>query len=259
MTREALPEYHIMPQLGSGALAKVHKLKRKSDAEMFAAKIVDRSLLRDKELSHINEYINHLKVNAHQNILTLHLRRQDDRYIYYVMDYIPGGDLYTIRTKISIEKVRDYIHQVAAALAYCHERKIIHNDVKLENVLISTDHKCVYLADFGYSVAPGQDYRICGTIDYYCPYKAEGVRYDNKTDIWALGIMYHELICGHTPFEKDTVVNTLLSIQMDPFVPTVKILQQDAQLITKMLDKNSTTRPTANEIVSMLSPVATQN
>lgn len=251
----AFPEYTVLTCIGEGALAKIYRVRRKADKELFAVKVISRKTLLCKGLSSSDEYVHHSRVSSHPNVVTLHERRTDLLYVYYLLDYIPGGNLYAIRKRVSVEAARSYARQIACALAHCHENDIIHNDVKLENVLVSKDQSTVYLADFGYSITSGQPRRMCGTIDYYCPYKAQNKLYDNKTDVWALGIIYHELLNkGKTPFEHEYIDQTLLQIRNDPYEPGDKMDPKDSEIISKMLCKTPSERPTAKNVVSMLKP-----
>lgn len=251
--RAAFPEYIVSSSIGTGGIATIYRVSRRVDGKLFAVKMISRNVLSRKRLTPSDEYVNHSKVSDHPNILTLHGQRTDEEYIYYLMDYIPGGDLFACHKHIPLAITRSYVRQIADALGYCHKNGIIHNDVKLENVLVSEDRTTVYLADFGYSVGENQGRRQCGTMDYYCPCKARGRQYDNKTDIWSLGIMYHELLCdGETPFEPYSTSRTMYSVVNDPFEPGDNIESKDAEILSKMLCKSSSARPTAKEIVSML-------
>jgi len=97
-----------------------------------------------------------------------------------------------------------YIASLAEALGYCHSKHVIHRDIKPENLLIGYKGE-LKIADFGWSVHAPSSRRttLCGTLDYLPPEMIENKDHDHTVDIWALGVLAYEFLCGHPPFEAE--------------------------------------------------------
>ncbi|QED40531.1 protein kinase-1 [Chrysodeixis includens nucleopolyhedrovirus] len=120
-----------------------------------------------------------------------------------IMDYIKGGDLFDLRrkhSKIPEEETKLIIGQLTEALMCLHKHRIIHNDVKLENVLY-VRHKQIYLCDYGLCQIMGTPSCYEGTIDYFSPEKIKRKPYDDSFDWWAVGVIAYELLSGRHPFQ----------------------------------------------------------
>ncbi|QEI03575.1 PK-1 [Rachiplusia nu nucleopolyhedrovirus] len=119
-----------------------------------------------------------------------------------IMDYVKGGDLFDLRKKhvrLPEEETQLIIGQLTEALMSLHKHRIIHNDVKLENVLYSR-HKQIYLCDYGLCQIMGNPSCYDGTTDYFSPEKIKKKPYDGSFDWWAVGVLTYELLSGRHPF-----------------------------------------------------------
>jgi aurora kinase len=159
---------------------------------------------------------------AHKNILKLLSWFHDATNIYLVLEYAPGGSLYSRLKKqkkgrFDEHTAAQYVAQVADALRYMHAKNIIHRDVKPENILLGL-HNEIKLADFGYSVHSESGFRstVCGTLDYLSPEVAVVMLrpgkskefYTKAIDQWSLGVLMYELLVGRAPFEMKSDVAT---------------------------------------------------
>ena len=119
------------------------------------------------------------------------------------MDYIQGEELWThLRdiTRFSEEQAKYYVAMIAMGIGYLHDMKLIHRDLKLENILMGDDGY-LYLSDFGLTTELSTDGniindRFCGTIDYIAPEILSGEKFGKPADWWALGVIAYELIVG---------------------------------------------------------------
>jgi len=97
-----------------------------------------------------------------------------------------------------------YVKQLAKALKYCHAKNVIHRDIKPENLLLGIKGD-LKIADFGWSVHTDSERRttLCGTLDYLPPEMISGKEHGNKVDLWSLGVLCYEFLCGYPPFEAE--------------------------------------------------------
>ena len=142
----------------------------------------------------------------HPNVIRLYGYFYDEKNIYVVLEYAQHGNLYQRlkREKCFVEdKARHIIRQIVHALIYMQDRNVIHRDIKPENILIMDLEKMhVKLCDFGWSTHTIDERRMtfCGTVDYVAPELIYQEPYDEKIDIWAVGILTYELLTGAAPF-----------------------------------------------------------
>jgi len=124
-----------------------------------------------------------------------------------VLEYAPQGELYGKLKKAGYfadDVAATYIYQMIDALQYCHARKVIHRDIKPENILTGYYNE-LKIADFGWSVHAPSSRRatMCGTLDYLPPEMVHHQPYNEKVDLWCLGVLAYEFLVGRPPFEND--------------------------------------------------------
>jgi len=146
------------------------------------------------------------RLELHPFIVQLHYALRRGQHVYFVMDFMPGGDLYTVMRNYQISKtgVLLYISCIALALKHCHSQRVVHRDLKPENVLLGADGH-VKLADFGLARVLEQGSSgtrsVCGTEVYTAPEMlARQEPYAFSVDYWQFGCFIYELFCGHSPF-----------------------------------------------------------
>jgi serine/threonine protein kinase len=176
------------------------------------------------------------------NVARLYGYFYDNEHIYLSVEYCDGGDLFTILTKagrLDFQTAARYLCQITNAVAHCHSRHIIHRDIKPENILVGVNGE-LKLADFGWSVHAPNSRRntICGTLDYLPPEMVVGKEYDEKVDVWTIGVLLYEFLVGSTPFEAPNQRATMyrirdVDLKFPYFVPPlardliIKFLQKD--------------------------------
>ncbi|XP_013793648.1 aurora kinase-like, partial [Limulus polyphemus] len=164
---------------------------------------VEHQLRREIEIQ------SHLK---HPNILQLYNYFYDDTRIFLILEFAARGELFKELQKcgkFDDKRAATYIAQLCHALLYCHEKKVIHRDIKPENLLLGLNGE-LKIADFGWSVHAPSSRRatMCGTLDYLPPEMIENKTYNEKVDLWSLGILCYEFLVGKPPFEMENVNDT---------------------------------------------------
>ena len=131
---------------------------------------------------------------------------QDERYLYLMLEYVPGGELFTyLRTvqNLKSEDARFYAAQVTLMFEYLHDRNIVYRDLKPENLLIDIKGN-LKLTDFGFAkVIDKRTYTLCGTPEYLAPEILLQKGHGKPVDWWCLGILIYEMIVGIDPFSDD--------------------------------------------------------
>lgn len=191
----------------------------------MALKVVNKGLL--EKFDFFSQMKKELEIQwrlRHPHIIRLHGYFYDEKSIYVVLEYAQYGNLYQRLKKdkfFAEDKARHIVKQIVSALIYMQERNVIHRDIKPENILIMDLEKMhVKLCDFGWSTHTIDERRMtfCGTVDYVAPELIYQEPYDEKIDVWAVGILAFELLTGAAPFtgqsERDTYSNiTNLDLQ----------------------------------------------
>ncbi|CAL5366894.1 unnamed protein product [Camellia sinensis] len=165
-----------------------------------------------------------------------------------ILEYAHRGELYRELRKtghLTEKQAATYIASLAQALAYCHEKDVIHRGIKPENLLL--DHEgCLNIADFGWSVqSTSKRHTMCGTLDYLAPEMLENKVHNYAVDNWTLGILCYEFLYGVPPFEAESQTDTFRSMEcnssninlicLEPFSSSVHIQQEDmSELRTKI-------------------------
>lgn len=208
--------FEIGKPLGKGKFGRVYLAKDKSTGFVCALKVQHKSeLVAGKIERQVRREIEIQSNLAHTNILRLYGHFHDAKRIFLILEFAAQGELYKhLRKAQRFQEWRaaQYIAQMTSALKYLHSKHIMHRDIKPENILVGI-HGEIKISDFGWSVHAPNNRRntMCGTLDYLPPEMVKpgshDSYYDEKVDIWSLGVLMYEFLCGEAPFE-DTPVMT---------------------------------------------------
>lgn len=242
-----IKDYIIGKRLGSGKFGRVYLAKEAKSGYPVAIKVLNKDQLRkygmEKQLIREIEIQMNLR---HKNVLRIFNYFADEKRIYLVLEYAGRGEMYGVLKeygKFSERSTAKYISDLAIALNYCHSKNIIHRDIKPENLLLNLDGD-IKIADFGWSVHAPTSRRktLCGTLDYLPPEMINGVSHDQKVDIWTLGVLTYEFLCGVPPFEapsKNDTHSRIVTVNLN----FPDYVSEDAQkFIKKLLRKNPENR-----------------
>lgn len=217
---ELKKNYHIDTKtrvLGTGAFGRVfHTHNRYDNNFQVAIKVLDKQKLREN-IDCIMEEVAILNKLDHPNIVKYFETYDDSKYIYLVMEYIKGSQLFEMITKQENQTFNErqagiYMKSLFQAINHCHAQGIIHRDIKPENIMI-TDTGSVRLIDFGLSKASKKNLKtIAGTPYYMAPEVLEG-NYGTKADIWSLGVLLYTLVSGYLPFQGTSSADVFRKIK----------------------------------------------
>jgi aurora kinase, other len=220
--------FEIGKPLGKGKFGRVYLAKERSSGFVCALKVLHKSELQggggvEKQVRREIEIQSNL---AHPNILRLFGHFHDAKRIFLILEFAAGGELYKHLRKASRFpewKAAQYIAQMASALKYLHKKHIIHRDIKPENILVGI-HGEIKISDFGWSVHTPTNRRktFCGTLDYLPPEMLKGAGdgwYNEKVDLWSLGVLTYEFLVGEAPFEDTQAMTQRRIARCDMTIP----------------------------------------
>ncbi|KAL4806972.1 kinase-like domain-containing protein [Aspergillus unguis] len=248
--------FEIGKPLGKGKFGRVYLAKERSSGFVCALKVLHKSELQQggvqKQVRREIEIQSNLR---HPNVLRLYGHFQDSKRIFLILEFAGRGELYKHLRKehrFPEWKAAHYIAQMASALKYLHKKHVMHRDIKPENILVGI-HGEIKISDFGWSVHAPNNRRqtMCGTLDYLPPEmltsNPQGNYYNEKVDLWSLGVLTYEFLVGEAPFE-DTPVMTQKRIQRgDMQVPSF-VSPEARDLIKRLLVLDPEKRITLDEI-----------
>ena len=251
-----ITDFNLISNIGSGGMANVKLYEHKKTKAQYAIKLIDKIKIENKAHKELfaREVEMMYKIN-HPNIVKLYNHFEDENNCYLIMEYIKNGNLFTFRNNqpskiLNHNQCANILVDLISALYYLHNMtpNIIHRDIKLENLLMCNDNH-IKLTDFGVSNYYENIARKTkvGTENYYSPEMFKNEGYDKRVDIWAIGVLLFELLCGYPPFKSDNLKQNIQNIKIN-WPINMNYLGKD--LISKILKYNPDDRLTLNEIIN---------
>ncbi|PLB39516.1 cAMP-dependent protein kinase catalytic subunit pkaC [Aspergillus candidus] len=200
----SLEDFTLQRTLGTGSFGRVHLVQSKHNHRFYAIKVLKKAqVVKMKQIEHTNDERRMLSRVRHPFLVTLWGTWQDARNLYMVMDFVEGGELFSLLRKsqrFPNPVAKFYAAEVTLALDYLHSQQIIYRDLKPENLLLDR-HGHLKITDFGFAKeVPDITWTLCGTPDYLAPEVVSSKGYNKSVDWWSLGILIFEMLCGFTPF-----------------------------------------------------------
>ncbi|XP_051529817.1 serine/threonine-protein kinase SIK2-like [Myxocyprinus asiaticus] len=199
--------YDIERTLGKGNFAVVKLARHRITKSEVAIKIIDKTQLDAVNLEKIYREVEIMKMLDHPHIIKLYQVMETKNMLYLVTEYARNGEIFDYlasRGRLSEMDARRKFWQILSAVEFCHERNIVHRDLKAENLLLDA-HMNIKIADFGFGnfFRPGEPLTTwCGSPPYAAPEVFEGQQYEGpQLDIWSMGVVLYVLVCGALPFD----------------------------------------------------------
>jgi len=260
--------YEVIEELGRGGMAKVYRVIDKKVEEEVALKLMNPEIAADEETVH--RFRNELKFArkiAHRNVSKMYDLSEEKGNLYITMEYVPGEDLKSLIRRIgqyTVGKAVSVGRQVCEGLAEAHRLGVMHRDLKPQNIMIDREGNA-RIMDFGIArslKAEGITDKgvIIGTPEYMSPEQVEGKDVDQRSDIYALGVILYEMVTGRVPFEGDTPLSVALKqkteMPRDPRERNAQVPLDLSRVILKCLEKDKNKRyQKAEELLSELSRI----
>ncbi|KAL2911871.1 hypothetical protein HK105_208654 [Polyrhizophydium stewartii] len=203
----SIGNYVFQKTVGEGNFAKVKLATHKLTNAEVAIKVIDKTQLDEKKLGKLYREVRIMKMLHHPNIVKLYEVIETKNTVFLVMEYASGGELYdylVVHGKMKEKEARAKFRQILSAVSYCHKKRVIHRDLKAENLLLDANLD-IKIADFGFSNYFDPESKLdtfCGSPPYAAPELFQGRRYTGpEVDIWSLGVILYVLTTGCLPFD----------------------------------------------------------
>ncbi|XP_026884190.2 serine/threonine-protein kinase Nek1 isoform X2 [Electrophorus electricus] len=253
-----MDKYEKVKKIGEGSFGKAILVRSREDGHQYVIKEIGISRMSNKERQESRKEVAVLANMSHPNIVQYKESFEENGCLYIIMDYCEGGDLFKkINNQKGIlfseEQILDWFVQICLALKHVHDHKILHRDIKSQNIFLSKDGT-IQLGDFGIARVLNSTEelaRTCiGTPYYLSPEICENKPYNNKSDIWALGCVLYEMCTLKHAFEAGNMKNLVLKIIRGSYPPVSVHYSQDLRtLLGQLFRRNPRERPSVSAIL----------
>lgn len=251
-------KYELGRMLGHGTFAKVYHARNLQTGKSVAMKVVGKEkVIKVGMMEQVKREISVMNMVKHPNIVELIEVMASKTKVYFSMEFVRGGELFTkiAKGRLREDAARNYFQQLISAVDFCHSRGVYHRDLKPENLLLDEEGN-LKVTDFGLSAfsdhlrQDGLLHTTCGTPAYVAPEVIGKKGYDGaKADIWSCGVILFVLLAGFLPFQDDNLVAMYKKIYRGDFKCPPWFSPESRRLIMKLLDPNPSTRITASKIM----------
>ncbi|XP_062019551.1 CBL-interacting serine/threonine-protein kinase 5-like [Rosa rugosa] len=237
-------KYEMGRLLGKGTFAKVYYGRQTESNESVAIKVISKDQVKKEGMmEQIKREIAVTRLVRHPNIVELKEVMATKTKIFFVMEYVKGGELFAkvAKGKLKEDQARKYFQQLISAVDFCHSRGVSHRDLKPENLLLD-ENEDLKISDFGLSSLPeqlrndGLLHTQCGTPAYVAPEVLRKKGYDgSKADIWSCGVILFVLLAGFLPFQDENLMKMYRKVFKAEFECPPWFSTEAKRLISKLL------------------------
>uniref|UniRef100_A0A672RP67 MAP/microtubule affinity-regulating kinase 3 n=1 Tax=Sinocyclocheilus grahami TaxID=75366 RepID=A0A672RP67_SINGR len=247
--------YRLLKTIGKGNFAKVKLARHVLTSKEVAVKIIDKTQLNSSSLQKLFREVRIMKFLNHPNIVKLFEVIETDKTLYLVMEYASGGEVFdylVAHGRMKEKEARAKFRQIVSAVQYCHQKCIVHRDLKAENLLLDADMN-IKIADFGFSneftVGNKLD-TFCGSPPYAAPELFQGKKYDGpEVDVWSLGVILYTLVSGSLPFDGQNLKELRERVLRGKYRIPFYMSTDCENLLKKFLILNPTKRGSLEQIM----------
>lgn len=251
-----LDDFQFLAVLGKGNFGKVMLAESRHTQKLCAIKVLKKDFIVENEEAESVKSEKRVFLTAnkemHPFLLNLHCCFQTENRIYFVMEYVSGGDLmwHIQKSRFSARRAKFYACEVLLALKYFHDNGIVYRDLKLDNILLTTRGH-IKIADYGlckenmgYKNTTGT---FCGTPEFMAPEIIAGKPYDRSVDWWAFGILMFQMLLCQSPFKGDDEDDIFNAIEHDDVRYPISMPRQTVLVLQALLTKEPSERLGAGE------------
>jgi len=255
-----MDQYVKQKRIGEGSFGTAYLVRSKGTGAHYVMKRINFSRMTEKEKDEAMREVEVLAKMQHPYIVAYKESFEHDKNLYIVMDYCEGGDLYTVIQEhaqkgkyFSEDLILDWFVQICLALKHVHDRKILHRDIKSQNIFLTKGNN-VKLGDFGIAKILKNTVDLAktciGTPYYLSPEICENKPYNNKSDIWALGCILYEMAALKHAFVAGNMKNLIVKIIRGSYPQLPSHYSSDLRnLVQQLLRRNPKERPYINIIL----------
>ncbi|XP_063079761.1 MAP/microtubule affinity-regulating kinase 3 isoform X2 [Engraulis encrasicolus] len=247
--------YRLLKTIGKGNFAKVKLARHILTGREVAIKIIDKTQLNPTSLQKLFREVRIMKILNHPNIVKLFEVIETEKTLYLIMEYASGGEVFdylVAHGRMKEKEARAKFRQIVSAVEYCHQKRIVHRDLKAENLLLDADMN-IKIADFGFSneftVGSKLD-TFCGSPPYAAPELFQGKKYDGpEVDVWSLGVILYTLVSGSLPFDGQNLKELRERVLRGKYRIPFYMSTDCENLLKRFLVLNPTKRGTLEQIM----------
>ncbi|XP_041447174.1 microtubule affinity regulating kinase 2 S homeolog isoform X6 [Xenopus laevis] len=247
--------YRLLKTIGKGNFAKVKLARHVLTGKEVAVKIIDKTQLNSSSLQKLFREVRIMKVLNHPNIVNLFEVIETEKTLYLVMEYASGGEVFdylVAHGRMKEKEARAKFRQIVSAVQYCHQKLIVHRDLKAENLLLDSDMN-IKIADFGFSnefTFGNKLDTFCGSPPYAAPELFQGKKYDGpEVDVWSLGVILYTLVSGSLPFDGQNLKELRERVLRGKYRIPFYMSTDCENLLKKFLILNPSKRGTLEQIM----------
>jgi serine/threonine protein kinase len=248
--KPCLDDYNLIRVLGKGSFGKVVLVRKKTNDTLYAMKVLSKpNVVLRKQVAHTQTERRVLGRATCPFIVALHAAFQNDKKLYLVLDYCPGGELFfhlSRAGRFPENVARFYTAEIVLALEHLHKEGIVYRDMKPENVLLC-ERGHVKLADFGLAKEDVAESTtgcssLCGTPEYLAPEVLGRLGHGQSVDWWGLGMLVYEMLTGLPPWYTHNKKQLLLNLRTAPITFPEYISDGARLYVSALLNRNPSER-----------------
>ncbi|KAK5609756.1 Serine/threonine-protein kinase plk4 [Crenichthys baileyi] len=254
---DKIEDFKVLTLLGKGSFACVYRAKSAKTGLEVAIKMIDKKAMQKAGM--VQRVTNEVEIHCrlkHPSILELYNYFEDSNYVYLVLEMCHNGEMsrYLKERKMpfSEDEARHFMHQIVKGMLYLHTHGILHRDLTLSNLLLSSNMN-IKIADFGLATQlklPNEKhFTMCGTPNYISPEVATRSAHGLESDVWSLGCMFYAFLIGHPPFDTDTVKHTLSKVVLGEYEMPSHVSLEAQDLIHQLLQRDPALRPSLSAVL----------